>query len=673
MATALALRCAAVLIFALGLIPVANYTGQGPETPWWQYAVRPWLLWSVPVLGLALAIGALGTHTDRAIDGANRLILRASPRGFAWGVGTLACSLAAFFAWYCFDGRLIAGDEMSLRFQARILLAGRLTALPEPFHEFFNTAETLDTNGKWFSQFPIGGAVPLAVGVALGVVWLVNPVFAGWATASMYRFGRGASTELFGRWTALLFALSPYVLFMAASQLNHASALAFTLWAIAALPAWTAASDARAARWPAAVIGLGFGLAATIRPYDAALCALAVGVYQLTVVRRSRVHAVSLAWQVGAGLIPVALLLWVNWRTTGQPLLFGYDALNGPEHRPGFHMDPRLREHTPMRGLYLASSYLMRINVSVLESPLPVLAFVTAALALVAPRAEDRRWDLLAAAIILLITAGYGAYWHEGYYMLGPRFMYTALPALVWLIARAVQRVASLALPPVVRRATLLVIPLCVACAWLLPSERRWHFGTWKVANFHRAQFVGARPDPVAEARAAGLDNALVFVRDSWHASLAAEVRSLGAPPLFTEMFVPVVDACVLQSLLDVLPADRTGLDVVPQLIQRLKLPGTLRPASGPEPDRRVALTEGRPLTPRCAAELEQDRVRGIPLPWILPFAEIGRDGRLGGRVIWARDLGPRDTVLRARFADRRWYRYVIDPTTASGRFEPMR
>ena len=47
-----------------------------------------------------------------------------------------------------------------------------------------------------------------------------------------------------------------------------------------------------------------------------------------------------------------------------------------------------------------------------------------------------------------------------------------------------------------------------------------------------------------------------------------------------------------------------------------------------------------------------------MPYAMFLDEQTVERSGRLGGRVVWARDLGPRDTLLRAEYGDRHWYRY---------------
>ena len=47
-----------------------------------------------------------------------------------------------------------------------------------------------------------------------------------------------------------------------------------------------------------------------------------------------------------------------------------------------------------------------------------------------------------------------------------------------------------------------------------------------------------------------------------------------------------------------------------------------------------------------------------MPYAAFLPLARFDPDGSLGGPVVFARDLGPRNELLRARFPDRAWFRY---------------
>jgi hypothetical protein len=362
------------------------------------------------------------------------------------------------------------------------------------------------------------------------------------------------------------------------------------------------------------------------------------------------------------------VLFIVNARTTGDPFLFAYDALNGPGHRPGFHLDPRGIQHTPARGMYLASSYLMRINVSLFEWPLPSLVFVLAGMAFVR---RPTRWDYLFAGILVCIIVGYAAYWHEGFFMMGPRFLYTALPSLVWFTMRGMRAVATSATGiPIARRASLLLIPVCVACTWFAPPDPTRLFGVWRVAAINHQQHAGAEPDPVADARAAGLDHALVFVRESWHGSLAARMRALGSPPLATEAIIPQYDACAMERALDALPQDAAGPPALTFVLQRADEAGQAVPVNGvTDQNRRISLVRDAPLAPVCAMELKEDERPGVLLARLLPYAEFDADGRLGGKVVWARDLDARDTLLLDRFGSRQWYRYDATAGSAVERF----
>ena len=120
------------------------------------------------------------------------------------------------------------------------------------------------------------------------------------------------------------------------------------------------------------------------------------------------------------GAVPIAALLATNRALTGDALTFAYDVLNGPDHRPGFHMSPLGFEHTPMTGLYLVSLYLMRLNESLLGWPVPVVALIAAGMA--AWRSVTK-WDHLLLAFLCTTLVAYWLYWGDGSFH-GPRFLF---------------------------------------------------------------------------------------------------------------------------------------------------------------------------------------------------------------------------------------------------------
>jgi hypothetical protein len=72
-----------------------------------------------------------------------------------------------------------------------------------------------------------------------------------------------------------------------------------------------------------------------------------------------------------------------------------------------------------------------------------------------------------------------------------------------------------------------------------------------------------------------------------------------------------------------------------------------------------LALTPGRALPPVCRQQLESAR-SGVDFSRLLAVETVDSLGRLGGRVVYARDFGDRNELLRDRFGDRDWYRATI-------------
>ena len=644
------LRATSVVLTLLGVIPMANLITTGAGLPWWTDAMKQWAVWLTVIISSALAIGyAAPALVEDAFARGERALLALPRRAFALLVAALTCGLAVYFGYRMFELHPVAGDEFAQRWQSSLLAAGRLSARPELLHEFFSTSESLVVYDRWFSQFPMGGPAILALGAVAGVPWLVNPLLAGFAAALFYVFARATTDELTGRIAALLFAASPFVLFMAGSQMNHVSTLALVLVALAAMPTWLASERGL---WPSAAIGASLGIAATIRPFDAAVVALVIGIFQLREALRERRRFRSLAVQCAVGAVPVLLLLAANWATVGDPFIFAYDALNGAQHRPGFHATPLGFDHTPRRGLYMASAYLMKLDVGLFAWPAPAVLIV--ALTLVLQR-RATSWDHLHAALLLAVLLGYAVYWSESYFV-GPRFLFVSVPAFVLFTARFPFALGERLSSPHQRAATKVLVPLWLIVAWAAPPMDGRLFGVRELVRLYRMHPTA--PAVLGAIRDAHLANALVFVPDGWHARLTARVRALGVRPLIAETLVSGHDACALQEALnaaervdEVEPGRRAQLvfDAMERLPPAAKL-------SGLPPVEQISLIPGRPSSAECRAEFEGTLSYGLNLAELLPYVELDPEGRLGGHGVFARDCGPRNERLRGRFGKRAWY-----------------
>jgi hypothetical protein len=79
-------------------------------------------------------------------------------------------------------------------------------------------------------------------------------------------------------------------------------------------------------------------------------------------------------------------------------------------------------------------------------------------------------------------------------------------------------------------------------------------------------------------------------------------------------------------------------------------------------PDRtaetRVVRAPGGIDTPRCREEAAGDALGLMPHAIFLVDQHVDAAGRLTGPVIYARDFGPRNALLRAEYGRRKWYVY---------------
>jgi 4-amino-4-deoxy-L-arabinose transferase-like glycosyltransferase len=397
------LEITGLILAFLGIFPLAAVIKWAPVVAWLPRAGVEWALSTAAFALLCYGLARYaGDTVDRMLTNARNAVLASPARDFAIFAGLFTFMASIFVAWFVFGGQPTGGDEMAQRFQARLLVAGRLWGVAEQPYQFFSGIQTANVDGRWFAQFPIGGPLLLAIGTLLGAPWIVNPVLAGWTAASVYRFASKTTDETTARIATLLFAASPFVLLMSGSQMNHPGALAFLMYGMAALPDWVGAREARALRSAALRVGFGFAMSATIRPYEASVLGFVVGVFQIVHARRSGAHLRSFAWQLAGGALPVAFLLYANAQQTGQAWLFGYDALNGASHRPGFHTDPTGVDFTPLQGIHHISSYLLLLNVSLFGAPIPSVVLVAGALLLARSATQ---WDYLNAALVVALLA----------------------------------------------------------------------------------------------------------------------------------------------------------------------------------------------------------------------------------------------------------------------------
>jgi hypothetical protein len=632
----------ALLLAGFGLLPLANWIPGGLSAPWYGEVFSDLLNGTLIALGagvvLALVFKELGVRRQGSVRGQEAGVRdQGSVSPVAIAVGALV--VYALVARLVFSGKPLLIDEIVQVFQARILAGGQLSLPAAPHQEFFSSFHVVEQNGRVYGQFPMGGPAMLAFGTLLGAEWLVGPLFGALGVLAFGALLRRIEPRPSVRLGAvLLFALAPFAVFMSGSHMNHVTALCWLLvgmWGLA-----RATGDGARLR-DGLLAGLGFGLAASIRPMDALAFALPAGIWLLARAVRRRSAAVLL----GAGLgiaVPVLLLAWANLRTTGAPLLFGYTVLWGRAHDLGFHATPWGPVHTPVRGLELVNLYFLRLQSYLFEAAVPSLLPATAALALTRRLTPFDRYLLLAGGLLVL---GYFAYWHDGFY-LGPRFMYPLLPVLVLWTARfpgalrGVRKQGSGVRETAVRALSYaMVIAAVLGLATAVPI---------RVRQYTRG-LLSLRWDADREAKRVGVRDALVLVRESWGAELVARLWALGVSRPDADALYRAADPCRLELALGALEqGGARGAAAVAALAPLRGDSVRLVNAEEVTGDPSLRLTPGVRYPERCQAKLAANR-RGFTLfPPLLLARGLGN--------LYARDLGSRDSLLLRDYPGRAVY-----------------
>ena len=248
-----------------------------------------------------------------------------------------------------------------------------------------------------------------------------------------------------------------------------------------------------------------------------------------------------------------------------------------------------------------------------------------------------------------LLLGAYFAYWHDGFY-LGPRFIYPLAPVLALWAARLPGLVRErFGRGPAYRATTFAYLAAGgIGVAVVLPI---------RVAQY-RAEFPTMRWSADSAAAAHGISGALVLVRESWGAQLAARMWALGISRTDAELLAGKVDACVLDQALTSMETDSAAMtpgaaraDLLPLLRDSARVI-----ASPFSPDSSERFLPGSRYPRRCLDRINDDRAGSTLLPPLL-LAH-------GGGNVYRRDLHQRNRLLLAEYPDRPVYllRQAPDP-----------
>ncbi len=551
---------------------------------------------------------------------------------------------------FAFSRRPLLIDSVIQLFQARIFASGRLYAVAPVDEAFFAVQHMLVDGFRWYSQYPPGHSALLSMGVLVRAAWLVPVALSLGTAAFLFGFSRRVYDTATARVTVMLLAVAPFFWFMGASHMNHVSALFFVSAFLYALAAW----DEQGGWWRLLGAGLAIGAAFLSRPLTAVAVGLAMAPFVLHTAWRNR-DARSIAAAAAGCLMAVLAYLAYNAATTGDPLLPGYMKLWGVDHGLGFHATPWGDVHTPIAGLRNELTDLALLSSLMFEGPIPAL--LPAGL-LFALGWASRQWDHRLLAGFLALPAAYFFYWHRDAF-LGPRYLYSGLAFLVPLTARGLLEVyrrwrdrnlwegSSLTRVPITSAVSTLLL-LCFLYAALYSTPRRFHV--------YRSGLASMKVDLPAEARTAGISDALVFIPVSWGNRLLARMRGLGVPAAASETAYRRNDHCALELLLRGAEAEgwdggRTSAAIASLAEVGAVVPTSSRLSNG---DPTLRLVEGEMPVAECLDEIFYDRAGYANYSPFLPDQDPG----LTGPLVIARDLRWRNRRLEDAYPHRTAYVY---------------
>lgn len=475
--------------------------------------------------------GAVNDSTSRGTD------------AFALTCAAWVLVAASLLAVFSYQNHPHVPDEVVYLLQARYFAEGVLTLPVPPAPLAFNVDLMHYGDTRWWSSVPPGWPLALAIGVKLGVPWLVNPVLgaanvllAHAVLASMYE-------KRVVRLTTLFLATSPWFVFMSMNFMTHQVTLFFALLGAVAV-ARLRGDRERQGRVRATTLaglvagGFAIGLASLVRPLEGLATALLLGFWSLPprwwthLATAGRLASLlpSVILAVGA-MAGGALVRPYNRHITGDPGYFpimayvdkyyargSNDMGFGPNRGLGWSgLDP-----FPGHG---ALDVAVNANLNVTTTNVELLGWATGSLLaifLLLALRRLRRPDWWHLAVLALIAGIHSFYWFSGGPDFGARYWYLIIVSCVALVARGVVELGdSLASPaggaparePAQARATAAALALTLAALVT--------FIPWRAVDKYY-HYRNMRPDVRELARERGFGRSLVFVRGRRHPDYAS-------------------------------------------------------------------------------------------------------------------------------------------------------
>ncbi|MBI3661476.1 MAG: hypothetical protein HY234_00275 [Acidobacteria bacterium] len=363
-----------------------------------------------------------------------------------WLAALWVVAVSSLLCWFALDAMPHVPDEAAYIYQARYVAEGKLFLPLPPDPQSFGIPFMFADGAKWYSPFPAGWAAVLAIGVRLGVPWLVNPLLGGLAILLAHALVRRLYNRDIADGTVLLLAASPWLLFMSANFMAHTASLALGLLGLLGV----ARARDEGSVGGAAVAGLAFGGLLHIRPLEAVIMAGVAGVWWLSCGWK-KLRLAALMATAFTGLVMTGLFLAYNQALTGSPARLPLDKWTDTTYgvgsnRLGFGKDignwgwkglDALPGHGPIDVVMNTNQNLHLLNFEQFGWACGSLVFV-----LLLPFAGRRRNDALMWGLAAGTVGGLSLYWFSGGPDFGARYWYQMIVPLAVLTVRGAMEYA---------------------------------------------------------------------------------------------------------------------------------------------------------------------------------------------------------------------------------------
>ncbi|MFC1716343.1 glycosyltransferase family 39 protein [Candidatus Poribacteria bacterium] len=449
----------------------------------------------------------------RVVGNVSSFLYNVDIRYFLGVIFVLAFTATNLASYFIFEHIPHIQDSLDQVFHGKMFASGNLTVPSHEYKEFFDFTHMIN-DGKWYSEYPPGHSFLMMLGAFLSMPWIINPLMGSLSIITFYFIGKEIYDERTGRIAALLGLFSPFIIFMSSEFMSHGSALFFMSLFIL----FFARTIKRGRFHNPLIAGASLGIALNGRPMTAFAMCVPFAIYSaILLIKDLRTYVSRFSIMLITVCAFVGILLLFNYLTTGDPMLFGYEAKWGKGHNPGFGHSGWGNPHTPSKGLRQNLNNLNAINKYLFEWPIPCLFF---AFLLFATMTRDK-WDYLFIGSFWTLSIAYFFYWFQDW-CFGPRFMYESSVVMILLTSRGILRTPELVNGVLGLKTPANRVKATVGAAIVICMIIGLSFHIRPLVKLYSKNYWGVNASVLKAVKRDKIENAVVFVRSYYGAVLPA-------------------------------------------------------------------------------------------------------------------------------------------------------